>query len=110
MRSAGFAHPVRDDHGSNQFLHSNASVFRHLSQLGVNFRVEGLHEFSCRCSSTRIQYRATLGYNPVVYSRIRFLLLPSIVAQTKNVAAWLPATAPSTTSQGRLRYCLFRSC
>src|SRR2546428_3548113 len=31
MRSSSFAHPVWDNHGSNQFLHSNASVFRHLS-------------------------------------------------------------------------------
>src|SRR6266704_5996491 len=52
MRSAGLAHPVRDDHGSNQFLHSNPSILRHPSQLGVYFRVQRLHKFSCRCPST----------------------------------------------------------
>src|SRR5437899_1714037 len=99
MRSAGFAHPVRDDHGSNQFLHSNASVFRHLSKLGVYFRVQRLHELSCRYSSTRIQYRATLGYNPVEYSRIRFRLSSSIVRQAKNEIALRPVIAPSATLQ-----------
>src|SRR6266516_1952981 len=80
MRSAGFAHPVGDNYGSDELLHCYPSILRHLSQLGVYLRVKGLHKFSCRYSSTRIQYRATLGYNPVVYSRIRIRLLPSIVA------------------------------
>src|SRR5438270_1660233 len=44
-----------------------------------------------------IQYTATLGYNPVEYSRIRFRMLPSIVGQARN-AAYPSATAPSTTS------------
>src|SRR6266487_3452053 len=109
MRGAGFAHPVRDDHGSNQFLHSNASVFRHLSKLGVYFRVQRLHELSCRYSST-YPLACYLGYNPVEYSRIRFLLSPSIVAQTKNAAVCPLATAPSTTSRGPPRCCPFRSC
>src|SRR5438105_13822352 len=35
----------------------------------------------------RIQYRATLGYNPVEYTLISFRMLPSIVGQARHAAA-----------------------
>jgi len=38
------AHPIRDNNGSDEFLHRYASILSNLSEFGVDLRVKGLHE------------------------------------------------------------------